>query len=378
MIIYLLTFLISILILYIGTRLKNKTLTWLSIFAALFLVCLLAALRDEEVGTDVLVYAKMLFLRARASHSWIGYYARNSRFEVGYLALNYIICRVTSKLSILHFLIEFIICINIVISFLELGKKDYLWFGMMIYYLLYYNQSYNLIRQTIACSFIFLAFSLLKNQKYKRSILFFAIAICFHTSSIIALIGIIVFFLSKRFTTKITYAICLISLAYYLVGEKLIYIMVNSISILQKYNSYILKEYTYDIPITIFLYLVFAFIESIIIYKNLTRAQVDSSKINYKETNYWDIFLMNVNLLSVIMLPILSGIVYFWRLSLPINFLSMYTLIDVPEKSTGICIRGKYQKSISQGIVILFLLLYWIVYYVILNNNETIPYIFAT
>ncbi|NBJ94042.1 EpsG family protein [Parablautia muri] len=377
MMIYLIVFFISALILYIGTRQKNKILTWLSIFAALFLVCFLAALRDEEVGTDVLTYVKMLFYRARASRSWAGYYVRNKHFEIGYLALNYIISRITDKLYILHYLIEFIICINIVISFLELGKKDYLWFGMTVYYLLYYNQSYNLVRQTISCSFVFLAFSLLRNQKYGRTIFFLAIAISFHISSIIAVLGIVLYIASKKFALKVTHAICLISIVYYLIGERLIYIIINWISIFQKYSSYFLREYTYDIPITLLLYLVFALIESILIYKTSMRGQADSSADNDKETNHWNLFLMNINLISVIMIPFLSGVVFFWRLSLSLNFLSMYTLIDVPKRVLNINVRGKYQKNISQGIVISFLVIYWIVYYVIFNNNETIPYVFA-
>lgn len=374
MTIYLIVFLASTVILYIGTRQKNSILTWVSIFVALFLVCLLAALRDDKVGTDVLVYAKVLFVRARAAYSWTAYYARNRHFEVGYLALNYVISRMTDKFSILHFVIEFIICINLVISFLEIGKRDYLWFGMTIYYLLYYNQSYNLIRQTVSCSFVFLAFSFLQNQKYKRTIIFLTIAICFHTSSIIAFLGIIIYFLSKKFAIEATYAICFISLVYYLVGNKIIYSIVNSISTLQKYSPYFSEEYTYDIPITIFGYLIFVFIESIVVYNNSKRRQANACLANYGEKYHWNVFLMNINFVSVIMLPFLSGVVYLWRLSLSINFLSMYTLIDVPEKVININIGGKYQKKISQGIVFSFLMLFWIVYYVILNNNKTIPY----
>ena len=75
MYIYIVTFLISCSLLYIGEKYqKNKLLSYTFIVLGLLLPCTLAGLRNETIGTDVQVYVRPMFEAAINTDKFIDYF----------------------------------------------------------------------------------------------------------------------------------------------------------------------------------------------------------------------------------------------------------------------------------------------------------------
>ena len=376
MLIYLVAFLLSTILLYIGSIQESKQLKRLFVLLGMLVVCLLAGFRDESVGTDIRWYSKRLFQGALDSRSWIEYFNLYNHYETGYLFLNYVVSRFSKSLGVMHFVIEFIICFNVYYAYKTIGKESEAWYGMLIYYFVYYNQSFNLMRQTISCSFIFLAFAFLKKKKYVISAVLIGVGILFHVSSFIAVIAVVLFILSSKFEKEIRGIIIISSVLFYVIGRNLIGRLLVSLTFLSsQFSSYFSSSYKYDIPYSIFIYLIIATVFSIVILKNTPSVDDDESIVTgMSNERQWNNFLLLMALVSTILMPFLSSIMLLWRSLLSFNFITMYTYENVDSR-LNILVSG---RNITRHIVIARLIIYWVMYTIIYNNNNTIPYKFGT
>ena len=132
MIIYIVVFVISIFLLYLKNRVKNKWLKKILIILALMLPCILAGLRHHSIGTDVDVYVSRLFDLAVRSKSFSDFltlkwwrvwtYVYVSDFEIGFTFFVYLISKMFSNLQVLLFFIQLLIIIPIYIG---VRKNEY-------------------------------------------------------------------------------------------------------------------------------------------------------------------------------------------------------------------------------------------------------------
>ena len=73
MTVYILCFSLSLLGLYISSRVKNNYLSSITAILALLFPCLLAGLRSLNIGTDLRVYVSPMFKLAILSKNWDNY-----------------------------------------------------------------------------------------------------------------------------------------------------------------------------------------------------------------------------------------------------------------------------------------------------------------
>lgn len=192
-IIYIFTFSLSSLLLYIYDKYSAKKYAkWIAV-AAILIPAILAGCRAETIGTDVRTYVIKYYEEARSASGFLEYWGDH----------------ITSLLSEpLYFLVTYIISLFfedfhwamfgysiITISFMFLGMKRCkeifdtpIYAGMMVYYLLLYNYSLNLVRQCIAISVVFYAVTFLFTKEYKKFCIICAIAVLFHTSAIVGFV----------------------------------------------------------------------------------------------------------------------------------------------------------------------------------------------
>lgn len=189
----------------------------LFLFIAVLLPCLLAGLRADTVGTDVLVYAKPNFLEAYELGSFNAF-LKNNKLEFLYNVLTYISAHWFKSFSFMLFITEALICIPIVVALVKLKKKKGLSIasGMFVFYIMYFFIGFNMMRQSISCSFLLLAFLYWLEDKKKLSIFLMVIAQLFHKTSIIGitlifLIYYIVKIRNKTYRYLIMIFICLVS-----------------------------------------------------------------------------------------------------------------------------------------------------------------------
>mgnify|MGYP001021134194 CR=1 FL=1 len=199
MIVYIFGFSLSLLLIGLAQRYKTKDIRFQVLsFFALLIPCFIAGLRDLTIGTDVNVYASPMFDIAKSSSSlksflnttWYMVYVKISDIEMGYDVLVFVTAKVFGSVQSLLFLTEMLVVVPVYVALVKMRKQLPIWVGMLTFYLMYFNLSLNIMRQSIAMAFLLLAFSYLFNESRKGFVVSFIIAVCFHTS---AFLGIIVF-----------------------------------------------------------------------------------------------------------------------------------------------------------------------------------------
>ena len=207
MIIYLVSFFSSIFLLKISGWFK-KNQRWIFFAIGLLIPCILAGLRADTIGTDVRLYLKPSIEAALKSDnfmdylnsSWISYWKQinMSNYEIGFSLLIYICSKLFKSVCVVQLIIQIIIIMPI---FLAIKKKKVtsVWLGMLTFYLMEYNVTLNMIRQSMAMGLLLLAFIYFEKNEYKKSIILYILSTLFHLSaSIIALIILISYIFIKN------------------------------------------------------------------------------------------------------------------------------------------------------------------------------------
>lgn len=198
MIPYIVVFFIVISILYKQDFCKRDKIKTKLILLSITILVLFAGLRSLGVGTDTLVYIEPYIQRAKYIKNIIQIFTYdNFLLDKGYLFLSYIGLFVTDKPWILLTLTHLII-----ISFTFLGLKELSclykfkwWIFMFIYLFLFYNLSLNMLRQSCALSVLFFSFALAMNRKFYIAIILFLFAYTLHSSAILGLIPIAIYYI---------------------------------------------------------------------------------------------------------------------------------------------------------------------------------------
>lgn len=190
MIIYLGTFAVSTLMIYVSETVRDRRLRRILILAAIILPSIIAGCRADTVGTDIRTYGKAFYQRAYSFHSFIDYYSLILSYgvtDIGYFFVTFLCSRISANYHLGLFVYSLLTNGIIYLSFAKL-KKMYgvrLWMGMLLYYLTMYNISLNAIRQFIAVAFVLYAFTFLLEKRLKHYLILCLIAFLFHSSGII-------------------------------------------------------------------------------------------------------------------------------------------------------------------------------------------------
>lgn len=166
-------------------RRKSKLLFIVLSCLALFLPCFLAGVRDDTIGTDMLVYGNKVFKDA-LSMDFISYMQKD--MEPLFLLLVRFISYFTNSIAIYYFVLELAVILPIYCTLQREKGNKYAWVAMMVYYLLLFPYSFNLLRQSIAVSIIFFAFKYVQKHQLLKYIIALIIAMLFHKTAIIGLI----------------------------------------------------------------------------------------------------------------------------------------------------------------------------------------------
>lgn len=208
--IYLATFLVSVLFAGLGVSIagkkKTKRLTFQQLggivcsIIAISVPCLLAAVRSLDVGTDLSNYVYRNYNIVNQHNSFFRFYAAKVvDVEPLFGLLIYIFGKLGSFTGLL-FTIELLIFSPLYIALYKKKDCKYLVTGLLVYFFLFYNFSLSGMRQSIAMSIFLLAYSCREEGRKKRWWFYIIIAFFFHYSTIIFL----VFFFSIEWIFKQT------------------------------------------------------------------------------------------------------------------------------------------------------------------------------
>lgn len=376
MVIYLLSFLISCLLMYFAEKLNRASaiLTSLFIFLSILIPSVLAGARALTIGTDVITYVSPMYNAASSATSFFSF--QNipilngiilipiSSFEVGFTSYIYIITKVFGNLFFSLFFIQFI-CIGLIILGLwSLRGKFPVWLGLSIYYLSLFNPSLNLVRQSIAIAIIIFGFKYLIQNNWVKYVIVVICACLFHKTAIVGLIILLLFycFLEKKNGKKffnqneklmiVTILVGLIVLVPFTrnIALKIIGLSSYTQGYLSGNESFAINQLILRLPILLFI---------LIQWK-----QVKNSQLKY--------FFLSILICDVFTSQLASMSDFASRISL---YFSAYYIFIVPYFIND---ENKIRRTILTIFVISYFLFYWYYSFVIMNYNQTVPYLFST
>lgn len=203
MIPYLVSGLLCILFSFIGTKIratpirigslrkKNKdgigAINAIFYCAAICCPCILAALRDKTVGTDVQIYGDSIFNMA-AHSSFSGFWTQCQVSEPLFKIVAYCLSR-SQNIYLFYFVLQLLVVLPIFDRLIRTCKKN-AWLGMLIYYLWLYGYTLNLMRQSIAIAIIIWGSKYIIEQK---PIHFFAVVVVATGFHLTGTIGIVLY-----------------------------------------------------------------------------------------------------------------------------------------------------------------------------------------
>lgn len=184
--IYIVTFAATTFLLWLSGRSKGVLAAILAVMG-LALPCLLAGLRDETVGVDILSYAKWMCLDVQVMGLFEFMQSASNIAAVGWNFFTWCAVRATGGLPGYLFCIE-ALCIIPVYLGLRRASRGNEWIGMLLWLLLEFAFTLNGMRQAAAMGFVFYAANYIFERKPGRFVLWVMVGMLFHQTAVIGLI----------------------------------------------------------------------------------------------------------------------------------------------------------------------------------------------
>jgi hypothetical protein len=360
---------LSIFLLWGSNKVKGSQKEVL-VFIALMLPCIIAGGRATSIGTDVRGYLQPMFDAATSTNSFGEYinYAWSSnawriRFvyeqEIGFTLLVWIVGKLTHNIHVVMFAIEAVTIVPFYYAIKRIVQKREIWLGMLIYYFFFYNLSFNVMRQCIAMSFLFLGVTYYFKKDYKKYFVFQVVAFLFHKSSLIGILIVLCekFIASPKNTEKVArknmIIVIVTSIIVVLGMNRLLYLL--TLVGLGKYGGY-LRGNLHFLPNQI-----------------ISRAPIalmfifNWKKLKQNPINY---FYFAMIIVSMVVAQLASVNEFSGRIASYFMLFYVYSFIEVS--------RIKYKGTQMNTVIgICYAGFYWWFYFVLLGVAETVPYIWG-
>lgn len=251
MIPYLIIFSVTILLTFYAEKLiksNNKKRGFLIMGICVFILSLFAGIRNDNVGKDIGVYVLPSFRWAQ--HLDFFEFIKVGELEKGYMVFTFIIARIFNDYHFVLFAMQAIVS-TIVYIFAYKSKNDVSMTLVIFAYLsIFFNDTFTMMRQSVACAFILISLISLREKKYINTAILYILAISFHTTACVAILEYVIMFLES--TSRISeerkkciniilfIGILICTIAY----DKILYIMTYNIPILPaKFYGYLNSSY---------------------------------------------------------------------------------------------------------------------------------------
>lgn len=203
MILYIITFVLSILCFEIGIRRldDNEELvptSYLWIGLSMAFPVFLAALRSENIGDDVTVYVIPTFDAVIDAESFLDA-VDSLEIEFLYIVLVYAAKFISTDLWSVLMLTELCIVIPFWLAFIKLRDKLNPTFALLVFYCVLYNHTLNMMRQSIALGLIILAVAYMLEKKKGWMLFWLLVAFGFHKSSVLGMALPVLYYFSHHY-----------------------------------------------------------------------------------------------------------------------------------------------------------------------------------
>lgn len=359
---------------------KSKLKFWVFSIIGLFIPCLFAALRAETVGTDVLHYAKPYFQLAQNTSSLVTYLALGSA-EIGYEVFCFAVSKMFGNFQVFLFCTELLVILPVYMVAAKNRKKCSMWLVMLSYFCIFYGASFNFMRQSIAAAFLLLSYFYFVDNKKIRGFILVGLAQSFHNTAIIGFAMIILgmfYFRIKRKVLRQLIFILFCGVMVLLVGQwdTIIWTAINYGIFPARFSTYIdlfssgANSNSYYFILTGSNYIEFLF--RIICYC----LPFYIIKIRSKYNELYE----SINLIVLMTVAIYSSLFILFHTSYAVRvtwYTEFFFLAWIPMAyNTDYIKKSVLSCSLSNFLIVSFLLIYWFVGFMILGWHGTLPFSF--
>ena len=312
------------------------------------------------IGTDYPTIYKEMFESAKAFELT----NRNRSMEIGYFLLNRIVYLLHGNYYVLIFITSVITNVFFYFGILRYKDKINVTFSYYLFFMLYYQRSFNLIRQFLALSIIFWAFKFLDDDVDKgliKYIIIVLISSSIHTTSLLLLsVPVIKWFFNKdgKKYYILQGTLILVLLICTLLFDK-IGMLMNYIPQLRYYALYLRKSQN-TFGIAYFIKIFPIIIPIFFLFKEIKK---DKLMTTFAAMNVFG---------AILQLMMYFTVFHAERIAIGFN-ITQIILIPYYVK----LIKEKYGNKLYIGTIILYVLFhaaFWYNEYIVNYRDETIPY----
>lgn len=342
MFVYIFSIVLTLPLLKVALKCKNK---WCRILPMIPSVLLLS-FRGLSVGTDTFHYAD-LFESAQGVDSYI-VFLLSRRLEYGFGTLLYFAAKTGLSVNFAFFLFAaFTVCPIFGAVFLLRDKlSPYLM--TLLYLLMFYQYSFNIVRQSIAMSFIVLTIALLLSEHKKLAVFCSFIPMLFHNVAILIIPILLLYVINGKQKSRLLIITLLLLLICYYYGKDYILSSAEYYSDVYLHGDKVRAQLSYLIEMGFNLVIVF----------------MAWLKLKNKETRYG----LFITLLVFLLILSSTYFSYAFRIA---NCYDVLAIIFVPI-SMKILKNKSYKVS-----YLVFAVFYWWFVFVYNNSGGTYPYVFG-
>lgn len=389
--IYLMTFGISCLLFQLsesGYAKRKKSLKIILVFLAICVPSLLAGLRDSSIGTDVELYGNSWFRFTRLFNlkEYLDF-AQRCSVGVIYALLNYVVALFTDDVKIFYFILSFLETAMIYFGIKHINNSErYIWndkikikkrgseislpFAMFCYYTIFYNNTLNLLRQSLAITIVFLAYGFLVNRKYKTTIFLLILAVLSHSSAIFSFIILPLYLISGKFKSKfnvlmfdlVIFSVTAIAMIVY---KPILNFLVSHRILSSRFFTYMEETVVGGRMIRTVFWFLLAFFAYIAFYK----------MINFRSDNKFIISCISMS--AAFSLITFMGNVFAIRMAFYFDVSAIAFIPMIPKIYKFKIGKDRNMKYLVYILLIILLIGRWYLDYVRSLNGQTYPYKFA-
>lgn len=371
--IYLFVFTLSVLFTYLAQRtVCQKLFFYLFSMIAVLLPSLLAGFRDSGVGTDTLIYADDVWEKITYCDNWniffLSYATRVfDDIELLYLLINYLVYQLGGNLHTLYFMVNFIVVLFFYMTAYDNRKKASMWLVMAIFFLMYYNVSLNLIRQSIALSMCVYAFKYAENRRWRLLLIWCFLIVSTHNTGIFYIVFLVFYFVWNMKMGKLRNMVlvffCFLLGSFFIAFDAILSLAVFMSFLPAKFLEYSSGNMESVIQKS---YLLFYFVILLFfLLINRLNRNIVSSRIElsyYSSTKFVGFLLLITSLISK----------WAFRVSYYFNYSS--DCVFLPRALHILKKRNRNYYMMAVLCLLLFCIIMWFWIIVYRNENETYPY----
>ncbi len=324
----------------------------------IIVMLVVAGFRDKSIGTDLTNYLYQLERLGSYSFSRIGEFSSYYKIEYIFTILE----KVLWNLLTIDYMFTFVtagIILFLLYKYLKALSPNILISLFLFLTFCLYNQSFNIIRQYIAIMIVLCAMTDMLNEKHKKSIVLFVLAICIHKTALVGLLILPGLYFKKNIY-KLSFLAIICSSVAAIVGYRALYSLINILG----YSRYISREST---GVTVSL-MMNCILFAVIAFFSYNREKYYESKDLIVEANHSRLWVwmaamcLSLNIMAIT-IPMVDRMMIVFKCSY---------LVSIPNMMFSI-----KQKGLRIGIYVSVLVLFTIYYLHSLDANScynTVPY----